>query len=127
MRSPVLFISLLSSLMILGITHVAAVEFSLYWKYPRFDFLTHFLGGVSLGLCGLLLPSFFPRLPHEYRTLLPILLFTLVVGVVWEIFEFYVGITTIDADFAMDTGIDFVMALLGATLGYSIGNRLRTL
>lgn len=86
----------------------------------------HFLGGVVVGAVYLWvvryeLPVFFKK----YETFLYVFAFALLVGILWEVFEFFVGI---DREFSypvrqIDTAIDLVMDVLGATLSYMVFSR----
>lgn len=58
----------------------------LYWYYDIwwFDMPMHFLGGFWISLASL---YFFPLKDRSFNSILKILVFVLIVGVGWEIFE----------------------------------------
>lgn len=63
-----------------------------YWYYSIWwsDMLMHFLGGFWLGLVCIWLLSFV-KIPVEidYYLIFKVFLWVLIVGVLWEVFEFY--------------------------------------
>lgn len=128
MRSPLLITLLLSTLVVLAVTHISAITFFLYWKYWWLDIITHTLGGISVALGVMVLQSFIIRVPKRYFTMFPIILVVIFVGLLWEWYEVAFGISLVaDPDFISDTIIDIVMDILGGALGYFVGNRLRIL
>lgn len=88
----------------------------------------HFLGGVVVGAVYLWvvryeLPAFFKK----YETFFYVFAFSLLVGILWEIFEYYVGI---DREFSyavrrIDTVVDLIMDVSGATLSYMVFSRFK--
>ncbi|MBY0539446.1 hypothetical protein K2P56_03390 [Patescibacteria group bacterium] len=113
---------------LLGALQQLAFAHYLYWRYSWYDILMHFLGGVVVGAVYLWvvryeLPAFFKK----YETFLYVFAFSLLVGILWEVFEFFVGI---DREFSypvrqIDTAIDLVMDVLGATLSYMVFSRFK--
>lgn len=113
---------------VLGILQQLAFAYYLYWRFPWYDILMHFLGGVVVGAAYLWvvryeLPAFFKK----YEAYLYVFIFALIVGVVWEVFEYLVGI---DREFSRsmrqsDTVIDLIMDVLGATLSYVAFSRFK--
>ena len=90
----------------------------LYWTIAWYDILLHFLGGawVALGFVWLLFYSGFiervPAIVARYRiwwTLGAVVL----VGVIWEIYEYVFGLTAAYG-YALDTTLDLVMDMVGA-------------
>lgn len=125
MRAPILTTFTLSSVTILGIAHITATHLSLYWKYPWYDYVTHMLGGVCLGLIYLLFASYAKRLPRRYFTFIATLSFVLIAGLVWEIFEMYAGLWGMEANIVSDTFIDIMMDVLGGVIAYGVGSQFR--
>ena len=105
---------------LIALLHTAATELFLYWLYPWFDTLVHFLGGLFIGLSALWL-FFESRYIALKRSALRAFVVTLgaiiVVGIGWEIFELVAGIP-IEDNFVADTITDLSMDVLGAMLGY---------
>lgn len=128
MRSPLLITLLLSTLVVLAVTHISALTFFFYWKYWWLDIVTHILGGVSVALGFFVLQSFIPRIPKRYLAFIPALAVVLIVGLLWEWYEVIFDISVLDPnDFVIDTITDLVMDMIGGTIGYVIGNRVSLL
>lgn len=107
-----LFLTQLFLLLLIAVLHLSALALSLYWLYPWFDVLLHFLGGVWVFLALVWLAERF-RVP--YRVFL-VFLGVLFVGVGWEVFELLAGIPR-EANFVLDTSIDLLMDSLGGITG----------
>jgi len=111
----------LAVLLTLAVLHIAGMNLFLYWEYRWLDFITHFLGGVWVGL--------FTYWPFTYRERPPhLLLFVcmgLILGSSWELFEIGIGALDVNADIA-DTLTDLVMGVLGSTLAGIAALRLRS-
>lgn len=114
-----LFIAQLVVIVCLGVLHVGALAYSLYWHYPWLDVLSHFLGGlwVALALAWL-----------AHRVNVPVRAFHLflgvfAVGIGWEVFEVVAGIPR-ESNWLFDTSIDLVMDLGGALVGIWWGKKL---
>lgn len=108
------------SLLGFALLHVLAVELFLYWIYPWFDLLTHFLGGalVSIGVFWFVFES--PYVLLEKRPITIVLALSaaiVVIGVAWEVFEFLTGVTRGEDSFVRDTAADLVMDSIGALCG----------
>lgn len=114
---------------LLGVLQQLAFAHYLYWRFPWYDIMMHFLGGVVVGAVYLWVVRYeLPSLLKKYETFLYVLAFSLVVGVLWEVFEFFVGI---DREFSypvrqIDTVVDLVMDASGATLSYMVFSRFKT-
>ena len=100
---------------IFAAVHTVAIYASLYWYYSWFDIVMHFWGGilVALGVQALATLRIFPCKPTYVTTIL-ILVFLMVV---WEIFEYAVGLYD-PATHVFDTMKDIVVGFLGGTIGY---------
>lgn len=113
----------LMSLLTLVAVHASALLFSLYWIYPWFDNPMHVLGGMTVAL-GFFYFSFIRVYFSKYvqEGLFGAILFVLVIGVFWEIYEYTMGsriLRTVPFD-AIDTITDLCMDVIGATLGYFV-------
>ena len=100
--------------------HVMALEYYLYWNIDWFDIFMHFLGGATMGFLALY--SFFtsgyiPKIVEQKNNLVIVfclvILFTLVVGLTWELWELFVGFSDILEDKG-DAILDLIMDTLGA-------------
>lgn len=98
-----------------------AVAYLLYWHLWWLDIPMHFAGGMWAGLCG----AWILVRRGQPFSLLWCLIFALLVGVGWEIFEYIEGITyPRHFGYSFDTAKDLVMDLLGAALGWFLAKRL---
>jgi uncharacterized membrane protein YjdF len=105
--------------------HITAEIFHLYWIFPWFDLLTHFIGGVWIGYATVwfLYGSKYitPRLWAPKKAFLYILISVLSIGILWELYEIIVHLIE-DIPFEMgylqDTCMDIVMDTLGAVSAY---------
>lgn len=118
MRTSLLLTFLLSILITVGVVHALASFFHLYYRYPLLDMPLHFLGGCAIAFSFYLLPMIHIRLPSKYHTLVYILLASLSIGVVWELFELTIGETSFAHSFLWDSARDMCMNLIGSTVGY---------
>ena len=113
-KRSLLFVTFLLALL-LFILHYTGMTLYLYWTFWWYDYITHFLGGLVIGVLAMWVLNF------EKRTLSSFLiLFTsvMVVGGAWEIFEYVNGLTFSTQEYPIDTTIDFVMDALGAISAY---------
>ena len=95
-----------------------ALVFSLYYTWFWFDIPMHFLGGlwVALALGWLFYFSgYISKLTQ--RPFVLIVLGTVIVGGLWEVFEFVVG-ARLEEGYVFDTSLDMVMDTLGALCGF---------
>ena len=100
------------------ILHLLALKLFLYWTIDWFDILMHLLGGL---LIGFIMISFMKRIHTETviinKRLLTtaVILGVLVVGLAWELWELFVGLSDVIED-KLDVTIDLVMDLMGAIM-----------
>ena len=109
----------------LAVIHNIAVELYLYWSIWWLDIPVHALGGMIVAL-GFFAMRDLRIFSNQLLRPLPVLVLVLGVALLWEVFEFAVGIP-VEANYLVDTGIDIVMGLLGGITGYIVGNSLRKL
>ena len=78
----------------LGVFQNIAFENYFYWKFWWYDIMMHFLGGaiVSAILLWVIMYEFPESLRTIYFRFAPVVLFVLVVGIVWEVYEYHIGI-----------------------------------
>jgi len=107
-KLPVITIALSLLLLVL---HVKAIDGYLYLKIPFYDLITHFLGGVCIALFAL----------YAFKKIKYIVPITIVVGLGWEVFEVYFGISGWPIDtlnYWIDTTKDMFVDTLGAVVVY---------
>lgn len=109
----------------LALIHMTAEYYYLYWTIRWLDICTHFLGGVWVGVAGVWFWFFSgymrePQSPEKH--ILPVALITgLVVGVVWELYEYVVWQLSgagLPPNYIPDTSLDLVMDITGAFVGF---------
>lgn len=92
-----------------------ALQLSLYWSLDWYDYLMHFLGGLTLGV---FMAWLFRIEERSADKLLKLFTLVMVLGVVWELFEYVSGITFSTQNYGMDTVQDIIMDALGALVAY---------
>lgn len=117
-----LFIVLLS--FVVAAAHATALNFYLYWTFWWFDLSVHFLGGLWVALTSLWIYIFIrgDKELSRRRTFFIVLISIIVVGGLWEAFEYFAGISP-GNNFIIDTTTDGLMDLLGAGAGILYFNR----
>jgi hypothetical protein len=115
---------LLGLTILVGILHYAGVYLYFYWRISGYDKVVHVLAGFLLTfMCCLLF--YFKRAPRVSRSQLIIfgLLASLSIGLAWEVFELWAGITSLaQADYFVNNGGDIVADVVGGigAVGYFI-------
>ena len=110
--------------LVLGCAHFIAVHFVWYENLLWFDIPMHILGGsvlaFSILFACLFSPAFFPLENHR-RLFSFVVSGVLVIGVGWEIFEYYAGLTHIAfGSYQFDTVKDVFMDIFGASLSCAV-------
>ena len=95
--------------------HYALINFW-YWTYPWLDSVMHFFGGVVISLIAS------AYLGISWR----VIVITIVIGVLWEVYEFMIGISRTELRFVLDTEIDLSMDVTGALVVYGMMNLWKT-
>ncbi len=90
------------------------VALELYWYYSiwYFDMLMHFLGGLWEGLFFIYV--FYVR-KQILTHLFSIILFVLLIGILYEVFEFFLSVISHDPFSILDTTSDIFFDLLGGS------------
>ena len=113
MRHPV-FILAFFKLALLATVHQLAVLDYWYWRYPWLDTAVHFTAGLTIGLfITWFLLVYMTKQVTPAMSLGIVLAGSLVVGVLWEIFEMEIGAPR-DANFIFDTKMDLIADIFGA-------------
>ena len=111
---------------ILGALHFIADAFYLYWTLWWFDNVMHFLGGLSLGFLSLYIfyesDFFLGKIPFS-RAVIISLVFVMIFGGAWEVFEYVNGLTQSTEKYSLDVVHDLFSDVLGAILAPLIAKR----
>lgn len=92
--------------------HLLALDLFLYWKVWWFDLLVHFLAGALSSLFFIWI--FRKKIGKTVPTIHFLsALFTLGVGLVWEVFEYLTGLTFSSSSYALDTSLDILFTFFG--------------
>ncbi len=113
-------------LVVVAALHWIASDLFYYWTVPWFDIMMHFLGGAWVALAALwLLEMPFSRFFKARMSLVSVVLLTIVVGVLWEVYEIIFRFSDpAMAGYAADTLLDLVMDTLGAVATVGVFGRL---
>ena len=109
-------VSLLVLILFIAIINGFAYKFSWYWRIPWLDMPMHFLGGFWVGSVVLWF-YFLGAYTQHLRILLASLLAVIVVGVLWELFEFNIDtiVSVSEQNGTLDTGSDIMFDIIGGT------------
>ena len=121
-----LLIELLILAVIVAFLHYLALTFYLYWTIEWFDIMMHFLGGAVIAILSMFLfyTSGYMDFPKEHigsvfaMTLGSVLL----IGLVWELWELFVGFSDVLEDQA-DTFLDLIMDTVGGIVAFTYGKK----
>jgi hypothetical protein len=118
MQQNKIFRAMFGTLVVTGALNFLGGKLYLYWTVIWFDMLVHFLGGLFIALFFFSMLSLLKsQLRYGEKVILGIV-FTLLVGLVWEYHELIIGVTDLaDAAYWPDTGMDIVMDTLGSLVG----------
>ena len=108
---------------VLAGVHILALEFFLYWRYLWLDIPMHILGGAVAALMVFVPYDFVAPLPKRWLEPLPVLSMVLIVALLWESYEIFIGIP-FGSDYAVDTISDLGAGLLGGVFGLLVGSSL---
>lgn len=108
-------------LLMVAVLHFFASIFYIYWLFPWFDIVPHFLSGGAVAMTIILFWWYF--YPNQFHNRSKIILMTIlgafVIGILWETFEVYFSITFLSDGIAYvtDTSSDFLMDICGGFFG----------
>ncbi len=118
MQKSTLFRAMFWVLFIVGALNAIAYKLYLFWTVIWFDMVMHFLGGLFVALFFFWALSLFKSALSYTEKLILGVVFTVLVGLVWEYFELIIGVTNLaSVEYWADTGMDIVMDTLGAVCG----------
>ncbi len=117
-----LFIKLTIFLYIIAVLHFLALYFSWYWSIWWYDIPMHIMGGFWVG--GMVLWLYFLYRKEEideninrFRVVMISLVATLIIGILWELFEFSLDTFVIfKTNDLVDTASDIINDIIGSLL-----------
>jgi hypothetical protein len=108
-------------LFVVGVLNLVATELYLYWTIWWFDMLVHFLAGTTVSMATL---WFWPhinkiKIHTTVQIIIVAIIGTIIVGIVWEIYELYFHITSLSdgISYITDTVSDLIMDISGGFFG----------
>lgn len=93
-----------------------AFKYYFYWIYWWYDVLMHGIGGLVVGAAACWWLTHEARLTPRLGTVLGI---TLLIGILWEVFEYVIGAPR-EAAYVFDTLSDIGMDLVGGLIAWRI-------
>lgn len=105
--------------------HYIALTLYLYWTVSWFDIGMHLLGGFILGLIAVFIISNFLNTEIKSNKKVAVLLvlsFVMVIGLGWELWELFVGLTNV-IEHKLDTVIDVIMDFIGGYFAFLYGKK----
>ncbi len=110
-----------ATFVVLTFLYIAALSGDLFFYIWWYDIPLHFLGGLWIGLLAVYLyyySGFFKSILTENRLFFTMLISVIVVGALWEIFEYYTGLAFTVGNYTLDTVKDMFMDVLGGIVSY---------
>lgn len=107
-------------LIVVAVLSVIDRNLYLTWNFWWFDKMMHFIAGISVGMAVILTMMYFQKfLDNKLKMLFFSIIGVLIVGLLWELFELYFGITFLSDGLAYykDTITDLSMDTIGGILG----------
>ncbi len=108
-----------------------AHTFFLFWTLDRFDSFLHLIGGISVGIfftviADIYITSWSNLTPKKqsHKFLMVAILSSLIVGLIWEFYEYTAGLTNYSHKFfkltMLDSSSDILMDLIGGIFGFLV-------
>jgi hypothetical protein len=110
---------------VIAVLHYIALTLFFYWTVSWFDIFMHLLGGFIIGLIAvfILLNNFRIGILEDKKvTLVLVLSFVMIVGLGWELWELFFGLTNILED-KVDTIVDLIMDFIGGYFAFLYGKK----
>jgi len=121
-----LLIELFILAVIVAFLHYLALTFYLYWTIEWFDIVMHFLGGATIAILAMFLfyTSGYMDFPkaHIGSIFAMTIGSVLLAGLVWELWELFVGFTDVIEDQG-DTFLDLLMDVIGGIVAFAYGKK----
>lgn len=111
---------------LIAVLSFVAIQFGFYIKFWYTDIFMHFIGGLFVGSFFLwfwFYSGYFRNLKFwQNKKFLCIFLSTLTVVILWEIFEYSLGLNKSPEGYVLDTAVDMILGILGAITAYRVLN-----
>ena len=107
----------------IAVFHNIATTHYIYWRYLWTDLVVHFMSGLWIALVGFWLCRFRREDLYVFsmkKTFLVTIVFAVLVGVFWEVFEYAIGIVEYSSKYTNDTILDILMDILGGATGFAV-------
>jgi hypothetical protein len=106
---------------IIAIIYALSIFYSLFYEIWWLDIPMHFLGGLWIALLSAWFFShfsfFYSRKGNTKFVWSTLVFLVILIGVLWEIFEYTTGIAALPSEYWFDTLLDMVMDFLGVVVG----------
>jgi len=113
-RQSILYIGLGLSLLTAVLDYIGTILY-LYWTTGWYDYMTHFLGGLTIGVLIIWALRLEAR---SLKSFLLVFLGVMIVGGAWEVFEYLIGAISPIQSYEVDTVHDLIMDALGAFVAF---------
>jgi uncharacterized membrane protein YjdF len=101
---------------IMGALHYLGSRFDLYYLFNWYDIMMHLIGGIAIALLATWILE-----KYNHATKAKILISVILIGIAWEVFEYFFGIALLPKEnYVSDTIIDMIMDTIGALIVISI-------
>lgn len=125
-----LYIGVVFAIVFIAIDTVAG-KLSWYWIFKWIDIPMHIAGGLLAGYFGILLSYVFvwingkgllslDEIKTKSKVVLPAILLAVIVGISWELLEFYFGLSGLDPIRRADTIFDLFNDTFGGVLAIGV-------
>ena len=113
-----LFKPFIITLFSVGLLELVTIKLHLFITIFWFDMVMHFFGGFLAGMFALWVLTWKKQRNFSYgQMLLWGMGMAFVIGIIWEVFELYFGITYIHLpDYWSDNGMDIIMDISGGLI-----------
>jgi VanZ family protein len=113
-KKSLLFVTFWLALLVF-ILHYIGLTLYFYWTFWWYDFMTHFIGGLTIGVLIISLLRFKNK---NWKSFLAVFVLVFATGVAWEIFEYVNDLTNSLEEYKLDVIFDLIMDSLGAITAY---------
>jgi len=103
------------------ILDIVANQYFLYWRFWWFDIVMHFLGGFWIALLSyylFFLSNYFTKISKKVSVFAVSLTIVLVIGILWEAFEYIMKVSIQQSNYILDTSLDLLMDTSGWLVAY---------